>query len=82
MLFLHKVLLLHTECAATPVQLKGGGEQGLSLVAGPGGTPARGCVRMAGDILGCNPKKVIPRDEKINQAVGARLIMTVIGFCL
>lgn len=81
-LFLHKVLLLYTGCAAIPVQSRLGGEQGLSLVAGPGETPARCCVRMAGDILGCNPEKVTPGDEKIQQAVGGRLEMTLMGFCL
>lgn len=37
------------------------------------GTPARGFLRKAGDILGCNPKKAAPRDEKIHQAVGGKV---------
>lgn len=81
-LSLHKELLLHPGCAAIPVQLRHDGEQRLSLIAGPGETPEWGCVRMAGDILGCKPKKVTPRDEKIQQAVGGRSVMTLIGFCL
>lgn len=61
--FLHPKFLCHSVS----------GEQGLSLAVGTSETAMWGLCKNNDKVLGCNPKKVISRDEEVFQAFGGKV---------